>query len=344
MKNIQLFFGACIIVGFLSSCATTQQTARPNQQSVNKYTASFPTKDVSDQLVAIQQSVKRITSKANFRIHFFNNQNLTLKEIRQSPNIGKLASKNESVQRGIAGTAVAILRNDNHIALVTARHVVSFPDTIVTYKQGKNIPQHKFVASIGIKKKQNNYLIYKYRLLTMHKIAEDKKHDLALIDVPVEGTKVDIPPLDITYGHAKRLQVGSFIYIFGYPLGAEMVTRGIVSKPNYDGRGSFLTDAIFNHGISGGLIAASDNNFRTFQWVGMAVTASATQQQVLIPNPNNGQDYYNHQAYTDTAYVSKKKTINYGLTSSTPVDQILAFLIQNEAKLKKIGLSVSNLQ
>lgn len=151
-------------------------------------------------------------------------------------------------------------------------------------------------------------------------------------------------PLQIPAGNAKRLRLGSFVYVLGYPLGAPMVTRAIVSAPNYNSLGGFLTDAVFNHGISGGLIIASDDNFRSFQWVGMATAASATQHVYLVPDPSKTESYWNHEVYTDTIYISKKRTINYGLTESTPIEEIMSFLSSHAGKLQNKGLYLKNMQ
>jgi hypothetical protein len=122
-----------------------------------------------------------------------------------------------------------------------------------------------------------------------------------------------------------------------------MVTCGIVSAPDYNGRGAFLTDALFNHGISGGLIIASRNNFRSFEWVGMAVTASASEYRFLVPDPSRSEKYETMEAYTDTAYISQQRLINYGVTQATPIEQILEFLFRNEDELQKLGLSVTDI-
>jgi hypothetical protein len=335
-----ILFALCALDG----CASMKQQERPAAHGTDKkyYTSSFPTRDVSAQLQKIQQSVKRITSHASYTMYHFTSPAITIKTIQEAGNPGRLPSIKSTVHHNRAGTAVCILRNNDYAAFVTADHILAFPDTLIAYRHGKHIPENKFIETMGIKKKQQNYLIMAAKISPIHILAEDKIRDIALLTTSGANNKL-APPLPISAGKARRLRLGSFVYVLGYPLGAPMVTRGIVSDPNYNSLGGFLTDAIYNHGISGGLIIASNDNFHSFHWVGMATAASATQHFYLVPNPSKNGSYWNREVYTDTVYISKKQTINYGLTESTPIGQIMTFLKGQERKLKELGLHLKNM-
>jgi hypothetical protein len=345
MKLARFFAVILFALGVLGGCASVKKQEKPvnHRNNSDYYTSSFPTRDVSTRLQKIQQSVKRITSQAAYTMYSFENPTITMKTIRGGGGPGRLPSTKSTVHHGRAGTAVCILKNKKYSAFVTADHILAFPDTLIAYRHGKHIPKHKFVASLSIKQKQVNYLNMGAKISPVQVLAEDKVRDVALLTAKGPNIKLALP-LPIPAGNARRLRLGSFIYVLGYPLGAPMVTSGIVSDPDYNSLGGFLTDAIYNHGISGGLIIASKNRYRNFQWVGMATAASATQHRYLVPAPSKIGTYWNREVYTDSIYISKEQTINYGLTESTPVGQIMIFLKGQAGKLKKLGLHLKNMR
>ncbi len=346
-RRLYLYLYCLWLIG-LSSCASSNQQNRTvnvpaGVKESSSYTSSFPSKDVSRQLSQIQKSVQRITSTVFYNTYFFDSGNITMQDIQEAANTEALASGKSTIDHSKAGTAISILQNGRFTTLVTAQHVLSFPDTIVVYREEKNIPKGTYVESIGVKKSQRSFLISDSEILSIDLLAEDPLRDIALIKVDRSENSSHAPPLPISTGKAQDMRLGSFLYVLGFPLGSPMITRGIVSAPNYDTRGSFLTDALFNKGISGGLIIASRNNFRSFEWVGMAVTASASEHRFLVPDPSRSEEYETMQAYTDTAYISQQRIINYGVTQATPIEQILEFLFRNEDELQKLGLSVTDL-
>lgn len=339
----RLAFVNTLLVTFLIGCASQQSVRQSPAGSSTGYTAAFPSRDVSRQLSRIQQSVQRISSTAFYNTYYFNNRNVTLETLRKADNFGALSSRQSSIDQSKAGTAITIMKNKRHAILITTQHALAYPDTLIAYKKGSNIPRKTYIESIGIKQNQRNYIVTTSGLYDIDIIAEDVRQDMALIRLNVSDTYLEASPLNIRIGKARDLQLGSFLYILGYPLGSPMVTRGIVSAPDYNGGGSFLTDALFNHGISGGLIIATRNNFQSFEWVGMAVTASATDQQFLVPDPERKDEYESMQAYTDTAYISERRIINYGITDATPIEEIMQFLLRNEDRLNRYGFSVADL-
>jgi hypothetical protein len=345
MKLACFFAVILFALGALDGCASVNQQEKSvnHRNNSDYYTSSFPTRDVSTRLQKIQQSIKHITSQAAYTMYSFKNATITMKTIREAGGPGHLPSTKSTVHHGRAGTAVCILKNEKYSAFVTADHILAFPDTLIAYRRGKHIPKNKFVATLGIKKKQVNFLNMAAKITPVRILAEDKVRDVALLSASEPNIKVALP-LPIPAGNARRLRLGSFIFVLGYPLGAPMVTSGIVSDPDYNSLGGFLTDAIYNHGISGGLIIASNDRYRSFQWVGMATAASATQHRYLVPEPSKIGTYWNHEVYTDSIYISKEQTINYGLTESTPVGQIMIFLKGQARKLKKLGLHLKNMR
>lgn len=343
MGNIKhLVYGLVFLVVY--SCASSSSTRRPfYDNEKGYYTSAFPTKDVTSQLADIQRSVLRITSTSIYSTYFLDSTtNLTLDELKQL-DIAQVASRQSTIDQSKAGTAISILQNNQHTVLVTAAHVLAAPDTLISFKRGANIPENKYLYSVSIKLKQRNYVHTFTDLREIDILATSRAHDLALFEIANNDEAFVATPISINTGAAKKLRMGSFIYVMGFPLGSAMVTRGIVSAPDYDNQGNFLTDALFNHGISGGLIVASRDNFSSLEWIGMSITASASEQSFLVPNPNKRDQYRNMQTYADTAFVAKKSIINYGVTQALPIEKILLFLYQNEDKLNRLGLSSTNI-
>ncbi|MBN2731738.1 MAG: trypsin-like peptidase domain-containing protein [Balneolaceae bacterium] len=343
MGNTRYILYAIVFL-VIYSCVSSNSSRLPYfNPEKGFYTSSFPTKDVSPQLTRIQQSVLRITSTSIYTTYFFGDDiNLTVEMLKEK-DINKMQLRKSTIDQSKAGTAISILQNDRYTALVTAAHVLDAPDTLISYKQGVNIPQNKYISSVGIKLKQRNYLHTFNNLLEIDVMAVNPFDDLALIRVRNGENDFQAPPLRMKTGAAMKLQFGSFIYVIGYPLGSAMVTRGIVSAPNYDNQGNFLTDALFNHGISGGLIVASRDNFNSLEWVGMSITASASEQYFLVPDPTKKQQYRNLETYADTAFITRKNIINYGVTQATPIEKVLRFLYSNEDKLNRMGLSSTDI-
>lgn len=334
---LSIFLAALILVGGCSSIKTSQKYAYTNNNQ-DVYTSAFPSNNVSGQLRRIQQSLARVISQATYTMYRFKYPYVTLEMIKRNGGPDGLAAVKSTYQTDKAGTAVCILNNNNHAVFLTAKHILAYPDTLISYRHSKNIPKKKYISSIGIRKGHQSSISIASNIFHVHIFATAKYKDLELLVSSDRGINL-IPPLPISAGNAKRLRTGSFVYILGYPLGVSIVTRAIVSNPNYDGYGSFLTDAVSNHGVSGGLIIATDDNYHSFEWVGMAISAFASRQLYLIPDPSRQGTYWNHEIYTDTIYIAKKRTISYGLMNAISINEIVSFLFLHNNKLKKLGLA-----
>lgn len=331
---------------FFSGCASFSQPVdrssreRPPQKENSYYTSAYPTRDISTQLESIQRSVKRISSTAIYQTYYFDDQLITEDQLK-SNDIRGFASSSIARNESTAGTAFAIARNNRSIALLTCAHVIDFPDTLISYVEGPNVPENEFIQSITIRRNQTNLLHDLPNIGMFDILAQNDADDLALIEVNLrEFNNLQAPPLPVKIGNPEQLRLGSNIMIMGYPKGYPMVTRGIVSDPNRSRDGDFLTDALFNQGISGGIILASRDNYASFEWIGMANTASAVKETGLVPDPTKEDAYEAFDLYTDSIFVQSKTRISYGITQAIPAQKIIRFLKSNERKLRRLGLSL----
>jgi len=333
----------CFFAILIYGCASSSQPIPHYEEQQEHYTTAFPSKGISENLSNIQQSIQRIATTAVYSIYLFGNQEVTTEKLERS-DLDSLAVQTLHIDRSSAGTAISILQDDLHTVFITASHITEFPDTLISYKEGQDIPEHTYIQSISILADKNTYLFVDNSLVKVKILATNTTKDLALLKANRQLNEFKAPPLFLKTGSAKNLQLGSFVYTMGYPLGTPMVTTGIVSAPNYDSEGSFLMDALFNKGISGGIIIASQNDYESFDWVGMSSTASASNDYYLIPDPSKKQYYHDLDVYTDTVFVKEESTIHYGIARAIPIESILNFIFSNEKKLNSIGLSATELR
>lgn len=305
------------------------------------YTTSFPTRDVSDQLKEVRESVKRISATGIYVTYFVEDRLLTYNDL-ETTDIEDIASRKITSNESTAGTAISIFNNNRIIGLLTNAHVVDFPDTLVSYVDKKGVQPKTFIRSVKIKKNQTNLIYDLPNVGSFEIVGFDKIADLALLRVNKKSFPgLDAPTLSISVGDPADLEWGSFVYIIGYPKGYPMITRGVVSDPERNDYDDFLTDALFNPGISGGLIMATRNNFRSFEWVGMTNTASADVSQKLVPDPTLVNQYEDFELYRDSIFVETQTQLIYGITQSIPIKRIYEFLEANEREIRRMGFRIN---
>lgn len=333
----------------LISCSSSQQTSyNPQQTSTavtkpeisDHYTSSFPQKDVTEELKMAQQSVVRIVSTAFYNNYAFSQQYITLDDIKTN-NPKDISTDHFSSEESTAGTSVILDQNSNNSLLLTCEHTVSFPDTAVTYYDGEDIPPQTYVKSISIKQRQNNLVFLGQNLKTYEVISANKRLDLALLNIESgRNRNLDQHKLMTKPGNSDLLKLGSFLYIMGFPKGYPMITRGLASSSESWNDRFFVSDATFNPGISGGLILASRNNYDSFEWVGIASSASATRQSVLVPRPVSDKYSRAVRPYSDSVFVQRRTSINYGITQAVPINKIKEFLRNSEEAISRHGFSL----
>lgn len=327
----------------LSSCAPSYQSLQQQHEEVNYYTSAHPTHDISEQLTQIQQSVKRISATAIYQTYYFDGITLRKEQLKHV-NIEKLASRFITHNRSTAGTAFIIARNNENVALLSCAHVVSFPDTVINYVADGTVTERSVISTISIKKHQANLIYDLPHFSNFEIVAINERDDLTLLAVDLsEHESFYAPPLPVQIGNPKNLRLGSYILVMGFPKGFPMVTGGIVSDPNRTVDGGFITDALFNRGISGGLILATRNNYNSFEWVGMSNSASATREMQLVPNPLTVDTYQPFEPYEDTIFVQPKTYLTYGITQAIPVTKVVQFLKEHEKKLTQMGININRI-
>lgn len=295
-----------------------------------KYDSEFPQYNGSKQLTEILESVKMINSIAYYIGYNFS-ETARVTDINEEALVK--ANHVFYFNETSAGTATIVYNFGNQLALLTCEHIVTFPDTMITYYENSNR-----IRTASFLRRQTNYVNGIPDGSDLEVIISNKTHDLALIGREKESAGY-LPVFSYPLGEAKKLEWGSFVYLLGYPKGNKMITRGIVSSPNRNKDDhSFLVDALFNKGFSGGLILAIMDGVPNFELVGIAKSVSADYNFVLIPEKNYSRnDMEMNVPYREDLYVEEQSSISYGITNTTSIESIQRFLTVNSLTLEEKG-------
>jgi len=198
------------------------------------------------------------------------------------------------------------------------------------------------IRTVSFLRRQTNYVNGIPDGSDLEVIISHKTHDLALIGREKESNAY-LPVFSYPLSEAKKLEWGSFVYLLGYPKGNKMITRGIVSSPNRNKEDhSFLVDALFNKGFSGGLILALKDGVPNFELVGIAKSVSADYDLLVTPEKNYTRNEMEmNLPYTGDLYVEERSTISYGITNTTSIESIQRFLTANRLRLEESGYEFS---
>jgi hypothetical protein len=334
--EVKLFAASVIFISlFFSSCSTVSYKEIYPILADGKYDSEFPYKGASNELSEISYTVHRIHSSVFYKTYTFEEStNLTLENLK-STNLRSVAISEGYVDQSTSGTGTAVYFNEGKVGILTCAHVVEFPDTIISYFPDS---EGKFTAklqAIFIKERQVIYAAGFPEGSEFELIVSDKKSDLALIGKDYKIlSNLKFPVFNYPLGKAKELDWGSFVYLFGYPINYQMVTKAIVSNPNRDELGSFLVDAVVNNGMSGGIVLAIKDGVPNFEMVGMIQWVPEEEENILVPKAlKNNERYSPIVPYKGEEYVKRFSSIRYGIARVISVEAIKAFFINNKEML-----------
>ncbi len=336
------YFPLIMLALLFNSCSPALESVYPTLND-GKYDSEFPYKSSSPELEKISECVQRINCTVFYRIYKFRQED----KIRYSMlNDDILREKADSVEYGnnsLAGTAFTVSSENGAIALITCAHIVSFPDTILAYGTDKNGMTTPFIETISIKEKENIYVAGFPEGSDVELVLKDDLADIALLGRKYSAqTGFRIPVFPYPAGFSKQLEWGTFVYLFGYPINYQMVTKAIVSSPNRDSQGAFLVDAVVNPGFSGGLVLAIRDGVPHFEMVGMVQWVPEEEEVFLAPRKLGGGKKYNTLIpYDGEDYPRIHKNIKYGITKIIPVEEIKEFLHKNRVRLKSEGYEIT---
>lgn len=336
MKFGLLVISVLCIPFIINNCSTTSYKEIYPILQDGKYDSEFPYRGASDELRNISLTVQRIHSNIFYKTYTFSKDvNLTTASLRTS-DITKLAITEGYANQSLAGTGTTIYFSDGKVAILTCAHVVQFPDTVISYFPDSTGRFTEYIQAIFIRERRAIYVAGFPEGSEFDLLIVDNKNDLALIGKDYKvGSNFHFPVFSYPIGKAKELDWGTFVYIFGYPINYQMVTKAIVSNPNRDDNGSFLVDAVVNTGLSGGLVLAIRDGVPNFEMVGMIQRVPEEEDNILVPKKLDNNERYNPIIpYEGDEYVKRFSSIRYGIARVISSEAILEFLRNNNVILR----------
>jgi hypothetical protein len=281
------------------------------------------------------KSVKLISTIAFYESYEFSAQSkLTRAQISDDVIEEKSISKYHFNQPA-TGTATVIYRQHRQVALLTCAHIVFFPDTVIAYYRDENGRETDIIQTVAFKIRQNINIIDFHLGGDFEILAMDRERDIAIIGKHLKiDTPFSVPVFRYPRGTAEELNWGSFVYVIGFPRGEKMITRAIVSRPTRDKEDTFVIDAVFNRGFSGGIVLALRDGVPNFELVGMAKSVPAETKLYLAPKHSfkiletSPQNTYQGEIKAETY-----ENIFYGITYVVSVEAITRFIEKNAANL-----------
>lgn len=309
-----------------------------------KYDSEFPYKNSSQQLEEVSSSIRLINSIAFYESYIFDrNKNFTLQQIKQT-DIEKNAVEKIYFNRAASGTGTIIFANQGLVALLTVAHIVSFPDTVISYFVNPDGASSQFIESISIKSKQTNYVSDFPESGELDVILQDKNMDIALLGRRYSSNEtLRMAAFNYPWGNSTELEWGSFIYVFGFPMNYKMISKGIVSNPGKE-KHIFLIDAVFNKGCSGGIVLAIRDGVPNFELVGIVKSVPAEFENTLRPLIKERDFEYNPMLpYKGDVYVDKEQVLRIGITKVIGIETVKDFLISKKNDLISMGYNFPDL-
>jgi hypothetical protein len=306
------------------------------------YDSEFPYRGCSKQLEEISESVNMLSCIAYYRTYSFLPEEHITREMVTRDLLRSRERSSVYVNSTASGTLTTLQYEQRCIIGLTCAHVVAFDDTVFGYHIGMDRRPTPYLKSIAVKEKQSNYTAVFPEGGDLEVLAVDKQADIALLGKRLD-TDPAIPPPVFRYpfGRAKELEWGTFVYLFGYPSGYKMATKGIVSNPNKDKRGTFMVDAMFSRGFSGGIVLAIRDGVPNFELVGIVKLVSAHSSLVLTPEKDGGDLVFDPAVpYTGEIFVERKTEVESGITQAVPMEAIREFFRNQESAIRSKGYAL----
>jgi hypothetical protein len=329
---------AFLLIVFLAFSGCMDRELRDYRRTLSdgRYDSEFPSRNASDEISTIASSVHKLYSVSYYTTWQFTRESRVLRFHMIAGLFTKMAVGTISTQESVFGSATVVLAGGNKVALLTCDHIVNSPDTMVTWYEPTEEEPVPFIKSISIKEKQENWVRNLGDCGPFIVLASDFNLDIAIIGKTCGSLAEEPVVFPYPYGRSSELEWGSFVYIFGYPMGQPVVTKAIVSKPVKDDPDEFTVDALLNKGYSGGLILAIRDGVPHFELVGLVRSVSSDEEYYLRP-ASNDERYYEIFPYKGEMYVNTREQVHYGLNFTVPAGKILGFYKKHRDELVREG-------
>ena len=306
-----------------------------------RYDSEFPYRGCSKQLEEVSETVKRITVMANYKAYSFRrSDSVTITAITKEF-LDQMEPVAVHQQLNAAGTGTIIYNESSRIGVLTCAHLVDYADTVVTPYLDPSFRVTPYIRTYAVKTTQFMFLNDVAGGTALDILALDRSADLAVLGQTLtENKNLLVKTFRYPLGRAKQLEWGSFVYLFGYPSGYRMVTKGIVSLSGRSAAGSFVVDAVVSPGSSGSIALAIRDGVPNFELVGIIKMIPAQASYVLTPAKEGFVEYDALEPYHGEVFVRRKSEIQQGIAVAIPVETIGTFLYKHQSQLARKGYDI----
>lgn len=342
LKKEVLFIGFTLILIF-NACSSSGITNH-SFLSDGKYDPSIGDVNPAEELNKVSQSIKLISSIAFYKKYSFpSNANYKLKDINKSI-LEDFSTSVSTFNRDASGTAIIIDKNENSVLLLSCAHILSFPDTLVSYYSYKSGIKSDYVESIAFKVGQSNYASFtesgEIQIIKMN----EEIDGALLLGKTKSASNIDLSIFPYKFGNSSDLEWGTFVFVFGFPLHNKSITTGIISKPEKSNQKFFVLDAAVNRGSSGSPVIALRDGIPNFELVGIISWVPSDKLIYIRPSYlENNQQYQTDSKYAGDLYISETENIRYGITKAVMIDEIKKFILENSELLTRQKFNVDKL-
>jgi len=310
------------------------------------YRTGSPRRDVSRDLERILEWVLQIRVVATYTTYVYSSEDPpTIGQLRRTGVI-EGAESVRVLDRSRSATAVLVSRSDRRLLFLTAGHAVHVPDSVASFLDAEegglaDAPDTRRVRSIGILRSRENFVVGLPGLEPFRVLAHDAERDLAFLGMqyPPDEDLTRVRVLSAEPGDSRRLSWGSHVYMVGYPAGYRMVTQGIVSDPETDLAASFVVDGLGHEGMSGSPIFAVTGDNESLEWVGVARAAAVAMEEELVAE--RGAEVHDPWIpYRGPIYLRPVARPHLGITLSTSIRQVQAFISEHRNRLREMGYAL----
>lgn len=298
----------------------------------------------SEELNRAARSIKLINSIAFYKKYSFPPaSNYHLRDINKKI-LEKFDTEISTFNKDASGTAIILSENNDSIILLTCAHILTFPDTLISYFSYKNGIKSEYVESISFKVGQSNYATFTESGEVDILLISDEIDSAILIGKIKSSSQNELSVFPFKFGNSSQIDWGNFVYVLGYPLHNKTITSGIISKPGKINQKFFVLDAAVNRGSSGSVVLAIRDGVPNFELVGMISWVPSEKFIYIRPAQlNDNQQYQTDTKYSGEFFISETETIRYGITKAVMVDEIKKFLAENSELLTRKGFDIKNI-
>lgn len=333
-----------ILSGFIGCSSSEKATVEQiTEDTDTRYMSATGSDFMREELRKGVESVYRIQSSVGYRTYQFDLDDLPEKKDLVGSDLELMAVDTMHDNNLSAGSAVVLSNSGGKTLLLTASHIVAFPDTIWHYAEGVPPGPQSKVEAVSINVSTSRTLIGHDGIYNFDIAVKDPSLDLALLVQDWgDNDRPDLVTLQLETGRSDALNWTDQVFAVGYPLGIQMVTNAMISRPARSSRRNFAFDASINRGFSGGAIFAKRGDGSGMEWVGVVSSASGVSEEYLVPERRRNREYHPDTEYDGSIYVQRSQRINYGIAYGVGIDQVRQFIRDHRHELRTLGISLTD--